>query len=394
VREAGCAGGIVFELLDEWYKHNWLTVDFEDPLERASLWLNDLDPEKRYGVIGFHTNKWKLFAGDDAAWSAQQKLYSTSQPARADEAGPRLRSAEVAIDEGYLYLRLSLSCVDCRARAARNAKPSPPDRAYAVAINTVPRLAGIQQLPFGNIMLRSGANFLLYLMDSSSSRLLIADNYNPYHLMPKAGLPRETDLLFRSGYTPFVQQTGQFGEFIVETNRRRFGRDGTQFGGQRYSRSVLRYGNGDPQAPDYDSLSEWYADAKKNSIYVRIPWGKLLMTDPSSRQAYHGFDNQVHVRTITSTDVEISVFELTPGANPADVSGATVVASYPTARNGRIEQPERVIWKNWETVPLDPYFKKSFYAMQKEFAGMDHPVASAAPHALRAGVGTAQPSGR
>jgi hypothetical protein len=394
IHEAGCAGGIVFELMDEWYKHNWLTVDFENPLDRASLWLNDLDPEKRYGVVGFHTGKWRLFAGDDAAWSTQQRLYSTSKPLRADEPGARLRSADVAIDEGYLYLRLSLSCLDCRTRAARNAKPATPDRAYAVAINTVPRLAGIQQLPFGNITLRSGANFLLYLFDSSSSRLLIADNYNPYHLVPKAGMPRETDLLFRAGYTPFVQPTGQFGEFIVETNRRRFARDGTQFVGQRYSRSVLRNDNGNPQAPDYDSLAEWYSDAKKNSIYVRIPWGKLLMTDPSSRQAYHGFDAAVHVRTITSTDVELSVFELTPGANPADVTNAIVVASYPAARNGHIEQPERVIWKNWETVPLDPYFKKSFYAMQKEFAGMDREVTTTAPHALRAGNGVAQSSGR
>ena len=64
-------------------------------------------------------------------------------------------------------------------------------------------------------------------------------------------------------------------------------------------------------------LEQWYADAKKNSIYVRIPWGKLLMTDPSSRQAYHGFDNQVHVRTITSTDVEVSVVRAASAPLPA-----------------------------------------------------------------------------
>src|SRR5207253_4226118 len=123
---------------------------------------------------------------------------------------------------------------------------------------------------------------------------------------------------------------------------------------------------------------------------VRIPWGKLLITDPSSRQAFHGFDERAQIRTVSSTDVEISVFELTPGANPADPSAATVVASYPAVRNGRIEQPERFLWKTWDKVPLEPYFKKAFYAMQKEFADMEHPTAGAAPRPVRAGGGSGQ----
>jgi hypothetical protein len=394
IREAGCAGSVMFELVDEWYKHNWLTADFENPMDRSMLWLNDLDPEKRYGLIGYHTSKWRLFAGDDSAWIGAQKLYSTSLPARPDESGPRLRNAEVAGDEGYLYLRLSLTCVDCRSRTARKATAVGPDRAYAVGINTLPRLAGIQQLPFGHITLRSGANFLLYLLDSGSSRLLVADDYNPYKLTPKPGVPRETDLMYRRSFTPRLEQTGQFGEFLVETNRRRFGRDGTVFPSQRYSRSVLRFANGNPSAPDYDSLAEWYSDAKKNVIYVRIPWGKLLITDPSSRQAFHGFDDRAQIRTVSSTDVEISIFELTPGANPGDVSAATVVASYPVVQNGRIEQPARFLWKTWDTVPLEPYFKKAFYAMQKEFVDMEHPTAGTATRPVRTGSSPGQSGNR
>ena len=76
IREAGCAGGVVFELQDEWYKHNWLTADFEAPLERSALWQNQLDPEKSYGLIGYRTRNWKLFAGDDAAWEKARTVYA------------------------------------------------------------------------------------------------------------------------------------------------------------------------------------------------------------------------------------------------------------------------------------------------------------------------------
>jgi hypothetical protein len=51
IRETGCAGGIVFAWLDEWFKRNWLFQDLELPHERNPLWLNVLDPEQRFGIM-------------------------------------------------------------------------------------------------------------------------------------------------------------------------------------------------------------------------------------------------------------------------------------------------------------------------------------------------------
>jgi len=160
---------------------------------------------------------------------------------------------------------------------------------------------------------------------------------------------------------------GTFMDLVVETNRRRYGRDGTAYPGTRYSRSVLRYGNGNPQDPAFDSLAEWYADAATRSIYVRIPWGKLLVTDPSGRSAWFGFDGGLNVRTAATSGVELSVYALKPTAGPDNLSAMEVAMSLPVGA-----APQALTWKGWDTVKPESYFKKSYFAMQKQFLEEQH----------------------
>ncbi len=394
IHEAGCAGGIVFELVDEWYKHNWLTVDFENPLDNAALWLNDLDPEKRYGVIGYHTSGWKLFTSDAAAWKDVPQLYPAGTPILAGDGydGARtIRNVQATVDEGYLYLRLEVVCLDCTHK--NHDQPDFTKAAYAVAINTLPGHAGIQKMPFGNITLTTGANFLLVLGTKEATRLYVADDYNPYIVVPKEGVPGETELVYRRNFQAKMVPTGSFEEEIVETNRKRYGRDGTAYPGQRYSRSILRYGNGDPNAPDYDSLGEWYADTKAKAILVRIPLGKLFITDPSSRQVFLGLNDKAQVGVATTPGITLSVFALKPGAHPDALSEMQVEASRPAALRGRVDDPQRLLWRTWLDVKPDPYFKKAYYELQKDYlevpgAPNNAPAPVPAVRTVRTGTGT------
>jgi tetratricopeptide (TPR) repeat protein len=399
IREAECAGGIVFALVDEWYKQNWLTRPFQKPEERTALWVNKLDPEQRYGLLGYHSSKWNLFANDPAAWQKETTLYSTPPAARtADpfDGARRIERVQAAADEAFLYLRLKVGCLDCGGRGAKPGELRFDQASYAVALNTTPGITGIQQMPFGGLSLRHGANFLVVLGGPGNSRVLVADSYNPYQIMPRPGVPGETELSFRRSFTPTMQGTGTFEEQVIETNRRRFARDGRVFPAQRYSRSVMRQGSGKPSAPDHDSLAEWYADVARAEILVRIPWGKLYITDPSSKQAFYGFDEQVQVRTIPSSGVEITVFALRPHEDPQDLSAMEVTASFPSAAAGRIQDPVRFTWPVWhEVVQPEPYQKKVYYELQKKFREYQlHPPA--AGNAVRAAgsPGSARASGR
>jgi hypothetical protein len=350
VRDSGCAGGIVFELHDEWFRQNWLTRAFEQPLERSNLWLNELNPAERFGLIGFRTSKWKLFTGDGRAWEAE--------PALHEESGVRLQAA---LDEGFLYLRLAGVCADC---VVPGGKPKAQREAYALSIGTLPN-TGAEQMPFG-ASLTGGANFMLVLDGARSARLLVAESYNPYQITPKPGRSGETEWAYRRSHTPTLQTPGSFAELVVETNRQRFGRDGKVFAPQRYSRSALLFGNGDPAAKEYNSAAEWFADPAKGTILVRLAWGKLLITDPSTGQAFAGLDGNAKVRTAASPGIALKLFRLAQNATN-DLKSMQLLAEYPKAQNGGILTPAVLPWKPWNSVSPHPYLKKSYYALQKEF---------------------------
>lgn len=380
IREAGCAGGIVFELMDEWYKQNWLTTPFEVPADRAPLWLNELDPEKRYGLIGYRTSQWRLFAGDDEAWARQQIVYKSDEPSAVPGA---LLSLQAATDQAFLYLRLHVACPECASGVSRFWDQN----AYAVAINTLGSAAGIRQLPFANLNLASGANFLLYLAGPKYGRLFVADDYNPYRLLRESGAPEQSELALRPDFKAELRDSGEFIDLVVETNRARYGRDGTYYPGQRYSRSILRYGSGNPSNPNYDSLAEWFFDPAKSDILVRIPWGKLLVTDPSNRQVWVGFDHG-RPQTTRATAIELSAFALRRSGPPAQIAASTLISSFPSVVGGAIQNPKQVTWTGWNTVKTEPYFKKAYYAIQKEFQSSSRESARrSGPADLPAGAG-------
>jgi tetratricopeptide (TPR) repeat protein len=363
VRDSGCAGGVVFELLDEWYPFDRLYADFEDPRERATLWVNELDPRKRYGLVGYRTSKWRLFAGNAAAWQKEAVLYRSGRsPA---EAG--LRSVQAATDEAFLYFRLEASCPDCRAPPG--APLAPEKTGYAVALSTAPSLVGIKKLPFGNLTLALGANFLLYLGDPASGRLLVAENYNPFGVAPDGKLEEKAPLV------PELQEKGSFQALEFPLHNPRTGRGGVTYPEQRFNASVLRYGNGDPASNDYDSLAEWYFDARSKAILVRIPWGKLLVTDPSSRHVFYRFDDSGVLKSVPSSGMSVSVFALKGPRAGGGWSTMSVTESFPAAASGRIERPERFAWGTWDAVHPDIYLKKAYYEMQKDFSENNRPEA-------------------
>ena len=289
IREAGLAGGILFAWLDEWFKHNWVTIDVEIPAERTRLWHNVMDAEQNYGLVG-------LYAGDSARpepggdperWRAL--------PMIAEGAGTNLR---VGADPSYLYMGLA----------------GPAGR-WTVSID----------------------RFRLVLNDTADAQLFVDHSYNPY-LGPRPGMrPTDLDAFYDRRAAIDAPATGTFDSLFVATNRFRVARDGRTFPARGVNRGRLTYGRAAES-----SLADWFVDPS-GLIEVRLPWGLLNVTDPSSRTVLK------RVRD--------------PGPFLTEVfPGFAFVVTDPQGR--RLANARPYGWPVWETPVWHERLKPAYYAMQ------------------------------
>jgi len=269
IHQAELAGGIVFAWIDEWFKRNWLVMNYESPRERNPLWFNALDAEQNYGLIAARpgaTGPRVVLDGKEDDWEAVSPLYR-------DEAGP-LREFSVTSDEAFVYLRVLRTGpiplwigVDTYDAARGDSRFPPP----------VEATAGV------------GMEFLLQFSEQEA-RILVARSY---------------DLFSQRNARPYRSQAADRGDFVeirTFTNRARYGRDGTFFPARGYSRSPLRAGNTDPRSVDFDSLADWFVSADGKLLEARIPWGLLNVADPSSHQVIHETEEREGVVQTRATD--------------------------------------------------------------------------------------------
>ncbi len=337
IHQAGLAGGILFALLDEWFKRNWLVTEFENPADRNPLWLNALDPEQNYGVLAARPGQhaWKvLIDGRSEDWNGIRTLVEKRSggpevplddghdPART------LRGLAAASDEGYLYLRLDVERLDADGDGA----PDWKEAVYVIGIDTYDEKRGDRRLPVSDGPVRAGRAAAPGERTASPAGLefcVILDGETTARLLVDAPYDIATHRTHRP-YGSVANDDGRFVEIRQTTNRGRFGRDGTEYPAQGYSLSPLRHGSIDRRDSDYNTLADWRVGRAGDFIEVRLGWGLLNVTDPSSRRVLH--DNPDDLRAI-GTVVTPGFRFLAAAVRPAGApGGSTPVAGLVTDR--------------------------------------------------------------
>ncbi len=255
IREAGGAGGIVFAWIDEWFKRNWLVMDFEIPADHTPRWHNVMDAEQNYGIIGIH-------AGDSAArpvLGGDPRRWRAGQPV-----GPSLR---VSSDASYVYLALEVGRDFAWER-----------HGIEIGIDTHLRHVGQHRLPRSGVDSEAGFEFVVDLSAPDSGAVRVLPEYNRYAGRADSAGGDDLGRFLRRPIVTADRRDGRFDPLFVYTNRARFGRDGTFFPARGVDRGTLRFGTG-----ARSTLSDWYLDAGAGLVEVRLPWDLLNVTDPSSR---------------------------------------------------------------------------------------------------------------
>ncbi|HEV2751596.1 MAG TPA: tetratricopeptide repeat protein [Gemmatimonadales bacterium] len=312
IREAGAAGGILFAWLDEWFKHTWATIDLEVPAERTRLWHNVEDAEQSYGLLGEYAGPWPGTpepGGDPGAWQALPLVGQGSSDTLTLRGGS---------DPSYLYLALAGGP---RLGTAR----------YVVGIDTYRR-----------------GEFQLALNDTSDAQLLVAPWYNPY-LGPRKGMgPTALDRFYNEAATvnPIGQARGApFDSLFVTTNRWRIGRDGRTHAARGVNRGRLRYGR-----TAESTLSDWYVEPSSGLIEIRLAWGLLNVTDPSSRRVMVRYRRDGVFETARTDGFRFAVAAL-------DRASGRAVA--------RLEPERTYAWPTWEVPVWHERLKPAYFAMRE-----------------------------
>jgi hypothetical protein len=168
----------------------------------------------------------------------------------------------------------------------------------------------------------------------------VLPEYNPYGLAPDTtGQP--ISQFHHRPVTIRDRRDGVFDSMYVRTNRARYGRDGTFYPEQGVNRGRLRFGS-----DSASTLSDWYYDRNAGLLEIRIPWGLLNVSDPSTRTLLYETIAKGSFGAVRSEGFRIGVLtyrdgeqRTLEGALPAIVSGRRWLAQ--SFRNWQ--------WDGWET---------------------------------------------
>jgi len=396
IREAGAAGGMVFEWADQWFRQSWLQRDYEIPPDRRILWQNFMNPAEYFGLLAADPSRRSahLLGGDAGEWANMPPVYTELEPRQSQPLGDRFDSARdlkalyADADEGFLYLRLVVGKLD----NDNDGQPDWKNVNYLIGLGTAPNLAGLTYLPFITpVRFPMGMTYAIQLAGPGSSRIWIASSYNPFQITPVEGIPTQTILGSKLGWKTTLTATGNFESQVSEPNRRRFARDGRYFPPQRYDRSILRYGTLNPASPDYDSLAEWHANVQTNTIDLRIPWNLLNVTDPSSFKVFAGLEKDGTVITAETPGFVMAAFSYQPleGARlrPIMEQGHPVADALPPMAGTTHIQREglkQFRWSGWNAPRYHLRTKDSYAILRRAFQAIQ--TAPMAPPAAQGGT--------
>ena len=321
-------GGLIFTWQDEWFKRTWNTMDYDNP-DRRPYWSNAQTGEQQFGLLSFDRHKVKVDGNSDD-WEGK--------PLYEKELGD-MRSLFVDYDERYLYVRL-----DYDSKVAGHP---------IFLLDVVPDQGNsfVEGEEYGEFS--NGIDIFVNL-DKSDSRLLVDDYYDFYTYQYMHTLK----LLKPSTEVP-KKNSGKFSREIYVLNKELYlPQQKITMPFSSYEAGELVEGNGNPDAPDYNSLAD-YSISENGMIELRLPWLLIRAKDPSQKE----FMGDIYSDGAAASKL---VEEIYIGALFVD-DESKITDSFPAIDQGKLEPLEAFTWDNWDQVETVERTKKSYDTVKELF---------------------------
>lgn len=307
IKNEGYAGGLIFEWQDEWAKKTWITEPFMIPYDRQALWHNIVDPEQNYGIL------------------AQESDVPQEPSYREGGSGEIIREISLKQDEAYLYIDIDL----------RRSLDDTSER-LLLGIDSYDRIKGeFKYLPQLDMPTKTGLEFLVTLNGENDSFLLVHPGYN----------------ISRNKFSSYTSDLGLFEEISTLINGERFTKQGLHISAIYHNDSKLSYG---PFINN--SKNNWYIEGK--TVHLRIPWGRINVSDPSSLQVLDdnsGLQNPLRDQLQTRATDGIIVSSL-------------IYDPQTFTELDRLEPSAPFLWTKWDVPGYQERLKESYYIIRDYFA--------------------------
>ena len=313
IREAGCAGGLIFTWQDEWFKRNWNTMDYEIP-DRRPFWYNAQCPEECFGLLALEpgaSSPAAVIDGDDGEWTGDAPL--------AENDGLAVYARH---DEGYLYLLVRGDGYDFDQ-----------DTLY-LPVGVAP---GRGNTHTDTLRFSDGAEYLLRIHGRDDSMLTVDANYDAFQFSYSHQHP-----FFEPLPGQYVRDSGFFNPVYLALNKPlHLPESGIDTPFMREETGRLRYGS-----VLQDSLADFCAG--KGFVEIRIPWELIGFMDPSTRQVMGDLFSGMEILPVSTDGVRLGIAR--PGT-----ADAVPMALYS--------------WENWDMPAYHERLKRSYEILRDYFSG-------------------------
>jgi len=259
-------------------------------------------------------------------------------------------------------LRVSHSPEGLELRVTLAAMSDPMDWTQANVVLTVGLRGRESALPL-DTGATARSDFVVHLGGPSESRLLVESSYDAFarEFGSEAGLPLEAYRDGSAGYVPVrepinrgytVPQTGEAVPFdAVETGQ-------------------LTYGNGNPSAGAYNSLTDVHVEPSARTVEVRVPWTLLNVADPSTRQRIASdWDAGLEAVSFESVTVGAATYRPDAAGRAQAADGATNITHAIPGTSDTELQTTEYSWETWSQVEHSERLKQSYHVLDDSWTG-------------------------
>ncbi|WP_322741896.1 hypothetical protein [Fictibacillus phosphorivorans] len=228
-----------------------------------------------------------------------------------------------------------------------------------ILIDTI-RNQGQLSSPDGVVKLDAGAEFAINLTNAKNSRILVDSYYDSNYYM----YGHELKMIEQKSYAD-QKNNGIYHPIEMALNKELTipsTKEVIPF--QSFETGKLRFGNGNPEGKDYDSLTDVSVNEKEGIIEIRIPWLLLNVKDPS----LHEVMGDMWEGTLSASEKTdgFAIAAYTYKANGA------VSDSLPQSKEGMIslQNVRKYMWNEWDEPVYQERLKQSYYELQKTFGNV------------------------